>query len=91
MKKNGRLPYDSQVNLRFEDELIIEKTPMTEVKTMYAKLERIPVGKEGVYLYHTVMSAFLIPNIAFTSAVQKYDFLQFIHQKTNLPTSDELK
>ena len=90
MKKSGRLPYDSQVNLRFEDELIIEKSPMTEVKTSYAKLERIAVGPSGVYLYNSAISAILIPNTAFTNAAQKYDFLQFMHQKTNLTISDML-
>ena len=90
MKKSGRLPYDKQVNLRFEDELIIEKTPMTEVKTSYASLERIAVGKEGVYLYNSAISAILIPNTVFTNAAQKYDFLQFMHQKTNLTISDML-
>ena len=90
MKKNGRLPYDSQVKLRFDDESIIEKTPMTEVKTSYAKLERIAVGPSGVYLYNSAISAILIPNTAFTNAAQKYDFLQFMHQKTNLTISDML-
>ena len=90
MKKSGRLPYDKQVNLRFEDDLIIEKTPMTEVKTSYASLERIAVGKEGVYLYNSAISAILIPNTVFSNAAQKFDFLQFIHEKTNLPISDVL-
>ena len=90
MKKSGRLPYENQVNLRFENDLIIDKTPMTEIKTLYAKLERIAVGSSGVYLYTSAASAILIPNTAFTNAAQKYDFLQFMHQKTNLTISDML-
>ena len=89
-KKNGKLPYDSQIILRFDENFIYEKAPLTETKMSYAKLERIAVGKKGVYLYHTVMSAFLIPNSVFTNAAQKHDFLQFIHHKTNLPISDML-
>ena len=90
LKKNGKLPYDSQINLRFEENFIYEKAQLTETKMSYEKLEQIAVGKKGVYLYHTVMSAFLIPNSVFTNAAQKHDFLQFIHQKTNLPISDML-
>lgn len=85
LKKNGKLPYDSQVELKFDEEFIYEKSSLTEIKMSYAKLERIAVDKAGVYLYHTVLSAFVIPNSAFSSAVQKYDLLQFIHKKTNLP------
>ena len=85
MKKSGRLPYDNQVNLRVENDFIIEKTPMTEIKTMYPKLERIAVGPFGVYLYTSAISAILIPNTVFSNAAQKYDFLQLINQKTNLP------
>lgn len=90
LKKCGKLPYDSQINLRFDEDFIFKKSPFTEIKMSYAKLERIAVGKKGVYLYHTVMSAFLIPNSVFTNAAQRRDFLQFIHQKTNLLISDML-
>lgn len=85
IKKSGRLPYENEVYLRFEDDLLIDKTPLTEIKTSYAKLERIAVGTSGVYLYNSAISAILIPNSAFANAAQKYDFLQFIHKKTNLP------
>ena len=85
LKKNGKLPYDSQVELKFDEEFIYEKTSLTEIKMSYAKLERIAVGKTGVYLYHTVLSAFVIPNNVFANEAQRYDFLQLIHQKTNLP------
>lgn len=85
LKKNGKLPYDSQISLRFDDEFIYEKSTLTEIKMSYAKLERIAVGEAGIYLYHTVISAFLIPNRVLASAIQKHDFLEFIHQKTNLP------
>ena len=85
LKKNGKLPYDNEINLKFDEEFIYEKTRLTEIKMSYEKLERISAGKKGVYLYHTVISAFLIPNNAFANAARKYDFLQFIHKKTNLP------
>lgn len=90
LKKNGKLPYDNQIELRFDEDFIYEKAPLTEIKMSYAKLERVAVGKEGVYLYHTVMSAFVMPNKVFTNTAQKYDFLQFMHQKTNLTISDML-
>ena len=85
LKKSGKLPYDSKVILKFDDEFLYEKAALMEIKMSYAKLERIAVGESGVYLYHAVLAAFLIPNHVFTNTVQKYDFLQFIHQKTNLP------
>jgi len=75
LKKNGKLPFDSQVELKFDEEFIYEKTSLTEIKMSYAKLERIAVGKTGVYLYHTVLSAFVIPNNVFANEAQRYDFL----------------
>ena len=81
LKKQGKLPYEPQAELIFDEAAFTEITPEAEAKTKYSKLIRIEEGRNAVYLFTDVIRAELIPFSAFESDAQKQAFLAFIKSK----------
>lgn len=87
LKKSGKLPFEKEIDMDFEDEYIHQTMPDSEIKTNYSKIERIAVTEQSIYLYVSVVSAFIVPLSVFQSQAEKLDFLEFLRKKTNLPVS----
>jgi hypothetical protein len=84
LKKDGKLPYNSQSTLRFNDESIHEITPESEHKIKYSKIEKVAVTENAVYVYFGSVQAFILPMNAFLNEIEKRDFLDFISEKINV-------
>ncbi len=83
MKREGKLPYHTHVILRFEEDEIHESTPEIELRVKYSLVEKIAVTEHGVYIYHSSMHAFLLPNTVFSGEEEKLKFLEFINSKAD--------
>lgn len=81
MKKEGRLPYDKESILKFDDENYYDITPNTENKTNYSMIEKIAVTEKAIYIYVSSMQASIIPVATFSDEIEKQKFLEFISLK----------
>ena len=81
MKKEGRLPYNSEAILKFDDENIYEITTKTENKTNYSLIEKIAVTEKAIYIYFSSVQAYILPVTAFQDEMEKQKFLEFINLK----------
>lgn len=84
MKKEGKLPYDSEAILKFDDESIHEITPNTEMKTKYSVIEKIAVTEKAIYIYFSSVQAYILPVTAFSEEMEKLKFLEFINSKVDI-------
>lgn len=82
MKKAGKLHYDKEISLHFQDECFTEATPDSEAKIKYSMLERVAVGDTDIYLYTGAAMAYIVPCRAFKDIGEKDAFLTFIASKT---------
>ena len=80
-KKMGRLPCNQDVRLIFYDEHYTEITPSTEAKIKYTILEKVDSGRDAVYIQLGAVQATIVPNKAFESDAQRYEFLEFLTGK----------
>ena len=80
-KKDGKLPYDKEVLLQFDDEFITETIDGTETKTRYASIDKIAFGSDAIYLYFSAVQAYLVPASVFYTKDQKQAFLAFLESK----------
>lgn len=83
LKKDGKLPYNKQSTLRFNDEFIHEIMPDSEFKTKYAMIEKVAVTESAIYVYFGSIQAFVIPMSTFSNETEKRDFLEFINLKAS--------
>ncbi|MCL2377932.1 MAG: YcxB family protein [Defluviitaleaceae bacterium] len=81
IKKQGKLPFDTNVHLQFDEEIYIESSETAEIKRNYTSIEKIVQGHEAIYLYVGAIQATLIPFSAFDNEGHKNDFLAFINSK----------
>ena len=84
MKKEGRLPYSNEATLMFDDEIIHEITPNTEIKTKYSLIEKIAVTEKAIYIYFSFVQAYILPVTAFSNEMEKIKFLEFINLKVGI-------
>lgn len=84
MKKEGRLPYNNEGILKFDDESIHEITPNTESKTNYSLIEKIAVTEKAIYIYFSSVQAYILPVTAFSEEMEKLKFLEFINSKVDI-------
>jgi len=82
IKKQGKLPFGKDVNIRFDEESYVETNEVSETKINYTSLERVVKGHHVIYLYIGAMQATIIPFAAFETDEQRDDFLTFIINKT---------
>ncbi len=81
MKKEGKLLYTNEAVIKFDDEIIHEISPNTELKLKYQMVEKIAVTEKAIYIYFG-SQAFVLPVTAFSDDTQKQKFLEFINSKT---------
>lgn len=83
MKKGSRLPYSSEGTLTFDGESIHEVTLNTDNRTNYRLIEKIAVTEKAIYIYFSSVQAYILPLTAFSSDLEKQQFLEFITSKVN--------
>lgn len=82
LKKSGRLPFDTEAVIGFDDEALYERGEHSDMNVKYTQIERIVDRGDYVYLYNSAVSGFIIPRAAFASEEEKESFLGFIGGKT---------
>lgn len=81
MKKQGKLPYNQEVLLRFEAAFFVEITAESETKTKYSSIEKVVADQNAIYIYISVIQAIILPLSAFENQGQKENFWHFINNK----------
>ena len=61
MKKNAKLPYETEATMDLGDDCIMEYTPSTTRRIEWKDIEQIRTDEEHVYLAFSAMQALLIP------------------------------
>ena len=61
MKKNTKLPYETEATIDLNDDCIMEYTPSTTRRIEWKDIEQIRTDEEHVYLAFSAMQALLIP------------------------------
>lgn len=83
-KREGKLPYNNEAILKFDDESVHEIAPNTENKTKYSMIEKIAVTEKAIYIYFSSVQAYILPMIAFSDEMEKLKFLDFINLKADI-------
>ena len=81
-KKEGKLPYDSNIVMEFYEDYFIEITNETESKTKYTKIEKIIFGDKAIYILLSAIQAVIIPYSAFKTERKRHEFESFIKSRT---------
>ena len=85
MKKSGKLPFNSDVEMIFDEDSLIEISDETETKSKYSNIERIFKNPNGyIYIYINSLQAQILPMSVFESSAQSDEFWEFVHSKTTL-------
>lgn len=84
MKEEGRLPYNNEAVLKFDDESIYEIAPDTESKVKYSLVEKIDVTENAIYIYFSSIQAYIVPITVFSEEMEKVKFLEFIYSKVDI-------
>mgnify|MGYP001954218965 CR=1 FL=1 len=83
MKKEGRLPYNNEAIIKFDDEGIHEISSDNESNVKYSTIEKIAVTEKAIYIYVNSVQACILPVTAFSQDSEKQRFLEFINSKVN--------
>lgn len=89
-KKTGKLPYNKNIALLFEEESIHEQTEASEGRVKYNQIERFVITNTGVYIYIDIIQAYILPLRVFSNSQQLNGFLTFLECKTGVAVEDEL-
>ena len=81
IKKQGKIPFGKDVNIRFDEESYTEINEVSETKINYTSMERVVKGHHAIYLYIGAVQATIIPFAAFETEEHMDDFLAFIFSK----------
>ena len=81
MKKDGKLPFEKNVSLQFDEDFVIGTTERGESKIRYTAIEKTCVGSDAIYIYTNAVQAHIIPLYVFESQEQISGFLAFIKNK----------
>ncbi|MCL2680774.1 MAG: YcxB family protein, partial [Coriobacteriia bacterium] len=76
--KAGRLPYDKENTLIFEEEAVIEITPDLEARHKYSKIEEIAEAEQAVYVFLSAASGFIMPISIFSDEGERKQFVSFV-------------
>jgi hypothetical protein len=81
--KEGKLPIGESI-IQFNEDHILEKTPIAEIKVNYSTVEKIIIADTNkmIYAYYNVATAFQIPFSVFENDAHKEAFLSFLSEKT---------
>lgn len=81
LKKEGRLPYEKQYVVKFQEEIIHEITSEEESKIKYSKVEKVIATENYVYVYLSSVHAIILPLKVFKDRIKMEEFLGFINNK----------
>ena len=82
MKKNGKLPFDTESKLEFYEDRFVEITPSRRIEQDYHTLERICVLKDRfLLLYHSSIGAYILPLPQIREQMDLQEFLEYILSK----------
>ena len=90
LKKDGKLPYDKNIRLKFDDMSICETSEKGEARLFYSVIERIVEDNHAFYIYHSAIEAFIIPFSVFDNIEQKNGFFEFINAKCLIARDTEV-
>ena len=79
--KTGKLYININITVCADDEELTECTPESETKYKYSIVERIGVGKSGVYIYIGAVQAVVLPNRVFADENEKKELIKFLTEK----------
>jgi len=83
LKKEGKLPYIKESEVKLDDEGIHINSSDTESKIKYSMVEKIVEAEKAIYIYIASIQAIIIPVNIFLDDMEKAKFLEFIHIKAN--------
>ena len=81
IKKSGKLPYQSDVTISFEDDFFVETTENGEARVKYSAIERVIKAEKAIYIYTNAVQALLLPFTVFSDEQKCDDFIVFIEEK----------
>lgn len=81
IKKSGKLPYQSNTTLSFEDDSFLETTESGELKVKYAVIEHIVTNEDTIYIYMNAVQAVLLPYSVFADENDRCVFIDFLNDK----------
>jgi len=81
IKKSGKLPYQSNVTISFEDDFFVETTENGEARVKYSTIERVIITEKAIYIYINAVQAILLPFTVFSDEQKHDDFIVFIEEK----------
>ncbi|MBU1142561.1 MAG: YcxB family protein [Firmicutes bacterium] len=81
LEKDGKLPFNKETTITFNDDSLHEKTIHTETSIQYAAIEKIIQGDQAIYVYFSALQAFIFPYRSFESDEQKNEFITFLNAK----------
>lgn len=81
IKKSGKLPYQINVTISFEDDFFVETTENGEARVKYSAIERIIIAEKAIYIYTNAVQAILLPFTVFSDEQKYDDFIVFIEKK----------
>ncbi len=81
LKKDGKLPFNIEATITFDEAGIHEKSLNSESKTNYVLVEKIGQNEHAVYIYISAVQAYIIPITCFSSDREKDEFLEYINTK----------
>ena len=83
MKKSGRLPYNINGTMTFDENLICDTAPTQETKTSYNLIEAIYTTNDAIYIYNSAVTAFILPYRFIENQATFNSFVDFLQAKTN--------
>ncbi len=83
MRKTGKVPFDKEVTMIFDEEKIRSEADDAQMSAPYSSIEKIVTGENALFLYKWAIEAYVLPYRAFSGEEEKEAFLRFLAQKTN--------
>lgn len=81
IRKSGKLPFQSEATISFEDDLLFQSTKEGELKLKYSAVERVVTTEEAVYIYTNALQAVILPMSVFSDSKNRDDFLRYIEER----------
>lgn len=80
--KDGRPPYNNEECLiKFEDENIHEISKSIDTKTSYSIVEKVVETENGIYIFNSSLSGYILPTRVFSDNQEKQKLIEFINSK----------
>jgi len=83
VKKQGRLPYNKNIRVKFCEDCIFESSEVGEITMKCDFLGKVVTSEHGDYLYFGAIQALILPQHIYESEQQRVNFLTFINGKVS--------